>query len=447
MHPLLISFLSLLIDLLIDIASLLMAFVIQKVVFLESHTWKQFMTYLKLIMIMVALLLCLFAIPPTIRHQEFFSTYVTPALVMASVFIPFFYCAYTGRKRYKWLAFFEFIPIMGCIDGVRGVIDLFVEQIPDKNIQDLINLGINLAIVLLFGYLAWKQPPFVSNLIRDVKRRTLTIGEEVIVWVVGIWLFVYSAIIKDYLVSTTTFNVVVYVSILNCICAAVIIAYVINSNYRDFYYKKNEHLQKSLISAMAELVENRDENTGGHIQRTSRYVEIIARKLQQQGKYADILTDKYIEDMVIAAPLHDIGKIHIPDSILNKPGKLDTEEFATMKTHSAAGGTIISHIESNTGEIAYLKVAREMAEYHHERMDGKGYPHGLAGNDIPLCARILAVADVFDAVSSKRCYKEAFSLDKSFAIIEEEMGSHFDEDVARAFLDSRKEVEDCFHII
>lgn len=446
MHPLLINFLSLLIDLLIDIASLLMAFVIQKVVFLESHTWKQFMTYLKLVMIMVALLLCLFAIPPTIRQQEFFSTYVIPTLVMASVFIPFFYCAYTGRKRYKWLAFFEFIPIMGCIDGVRGVIDLFIEQIPDKNIQDLINLGINLAIVLLFGYLAWKQPPFVSNLIRDVKRRTLTIGEEVIVWVVGIWLFVYSAIIKDYLVSTTTFNVVVYVSFLNCICAAVIIAYVINSNYRDFYYKKNERLQKSLISAMAELVENRDENTGGHIQRTSRYVEIIARKLQRQGKFANILTDKYIEDMVIAAPLHDIGKIHIPDSILNKPGKLDAKEFDTMKTHSAAGGTIISHIETNTGEIAYLKVAREMAEYHHERMDGKGYPHGLAGNEIPLCARILAVADVFDAVSSKRCYKEAFSLDKSFAIIEEEMGSHFDEDVARAFLDSREEVEDCFHI-
>lgn len=105
----------------------------------------------------------------------------------------------------------------------------------------------------------------------------------------------------------------------------------------------------------------------------SRYVEIIARKLQQQKKYEKILTDKYIEDLVIAAPLHDVGKIHIPDSILNKPGKLDAEEFAMMKTHSAAGGTIISHIETKTGEIAYLKVAKEMAEYHHERMDGKGF--------------------------------------------------------------------------
>lgn len=443
MHPLLLRFLSFFVSLLGDLAALLLAFVIQKVVFLESHTWKQFHTYLRLLMIMIGLLLCMYVMPPSLKHYEFYS-YLMPIVVVGFAYIPFFYCAYTGRKRYKWLALFEFIPILGCIDGVRGVADLFIEQIPSKDIQELINLGINLAIVLLFGYLAWKRPPFVSNLIRDIRMRALTTGEEVVVWLVGIWLFVYSAIIKDYLVSNTNFNVVVYVSFLNCVCAAVIIAYVINSNYRDFYFKKNAHLQKSLISAMAELVENRDENTGGHIQRTSRYVEIIARKLQQQKKYEKILTDKYIEDLVIAAPLHDVGKIHIPDSILNKPGKLDAEEFAMMKTHSAAGGTIISHIETKTGEIAYLKVAKEMAEYHHERMDGKGYPYGLVGHEIPLSARILAVADVFDAVSSKRCYKEAFPLDKSFAIIEEEMGSHFDVDVARALLDSREEVEACF---
>lgn len=401
------------------------------------------MTFLKLITIMAVLLFCVVCIP-ALKHIVLFNDYCIPALAVCFVLVPIFYSAYTGRKRYKWLALFELIPIFGCLDGVLGVGDLFIDQIANRDIRTLIDLGINLVIILLFGYQAWKRPPFVNNLIRDIRRRTLTTGEEVVVWLVGIWLFIYSEFIKDYLASATSFNIMAYICILNGVCASVIIAYVINSNYRDFYFKKNVHLQKSLISAMAELVENRDENTGGHIQRTSRYVEIIARKLKQQKKFAQILTDKYIEDMVIAAPLHDVGKIHIPDSILNKPGKLDAEEFATMKTHSAAGGTIISHIESSTGEIAYLKIAREMAEYHHERMDGKGYPHGLVGEEIPLSARILAVADVFDAVSSKRCYKDAFSLDKSFAIIEEETGSHFDVDVARAFLDSREEVEACF---
>lgn len=438
-----IKFLQFFYTILGDIASLVLAIVIQKIVFLESHTWKQFMTSLKLLLVMIFLVCCLFFIPPTLEQRLFGTTLVVPIIIVILTFVPFFYCAYTGRKRYKWLAFFEFIPILGCIDGFCELFDLLLRQISGNDIRYYITFVPNIIIILVFSYLAWKRPPFVRYLIKDIRQRTLTIGEEIVVWLVGIWLFVCSVIFDEYLINATSFSIAFYVCTLNCVCAAVIIAYVINSNYRDFYYKKNVHLQKSLISAMAELVENRDENTGGHIQRTSRYVEIIARKLQQQGKFADILTDKYIENMVIAAPLHDVGKIHIPDSILNKPGKLDAEEFTTMKTHSEAGGTIISHIESMTGNIAYLKVAKEMAEYHHERIDGKGYPHGLAGDEIPLSARILAVADVFDAVSSKRCYKEAFPLDKSFAIIEEEMGSHFDVDVARAFLDSRKEVEAC----
>ncbi|MGN1305288.1 MAG: HD-GYP domain-containing protein, partial [Oscillospiraceae bacterium] len=200
-------------------------------------------------------------------------------------------------------------------------------------------------------------------------------------------------------------------------------------------------LQKSLITTMADLVENRDENTGGHIQRTAKYVEIIARKLKSEKKYTHILTDKYIEDMVIAAPLHDVGKIHIPDAVLNKPGKLDDNEFTMMKSHAAEGGKIIDRVEESVGNINYLRIAKEMAEYHHERMDGKGYPHGITGEEIPLCAKILAVADVFDALISKRCYKEPMPLDKAFAIIAEESGSHFDTDVANAFLESRSEIE------
>lgn len=193
---------------------------------------------------------------------------------------------------------------------------------------------------------------------------------------------------------------------------------------------------------MADLVENRDKNTGGHIQRTAKYVEIIARKLKSENKYTDILTENYIENMATAAPLHDVGKIHIPDAILNKPGKLDEEEFAMMKTHAAAGADIIVHVEESAGDLEYLRIAKEMAEYHHEHIDGKGYPHGITGDQIPLCAKILAVADVFDALVSKRCYKDPMPLDKAFAIIEEESGSHFDEDVAKAFLDNREEIEE-----
>ena len=279
-----ISFLKFLIFILADVASLVMAIVIQKVVFLESHTKEQFMTSLKILLCMIGIIFCLYMLPPALEERLFGSTYFTPIMVVCLTFVPFFYCAYTGRKRYKWLAFFEFIPILGCIDGVYGLYELFLTKVPAGYIHDFITFAPNLAIVLLFGYLAWKQPPFVRYLIKDIRQRTLTIGEEVVVWLVGIWLFVCSTLLEDQLINATSFNIALYVCTLNCVCAAVIIAYVINSNYRDFYYKKNEHLQKSLIAAMAELVENRDENTGGHIQRTSHYVQIIARRLKSEGK-------------------------------------------------------------------------------------------------------------------------------------------------------------------
>ena len=164
------------------------------------------------------------------------------------------------------------------------------------------------------------------------------------------------------------------------------------------------------------------------------------KKLAEEHQFEDILTPSYMEDMIVAAPLHDVGKIHIPDAILNKPGKLDNDEFMVMKSHAAAGAEIIDRTIESTGDISYLKIAKEMAEYHHERVDGKGYPHGIGVEVIPLCAKILAVADVFDALVSKRCYKDAMPLDKAFSIIEEEAGNHFDQIVAKAFLDSRDEI-------
>lgn len=205
--------------------------------------------------------------------------------------------------------------------------------------------------------------------------------------------------------------------------------------------QKISELQSGLIMVLADIVENRDESTGDHIKKTAAYVNIIMQKMREDCCHLDILTDEYISDTVLSAPLHDIGKIKIPDAILNKPGKLTDEEFEIMKTHTTAGEKIIDQTIATMPDADYLLQAKQLAGLHHERWDGRGYPYGLKGEEIPLCARIMAVADVFDALVSKRCYKDAFPLDKAFSIIEEESGTHFDPDVVNAFLSSRPQVE------
>lgn len=219
-----------------------------------------------------------------------------------------------------------------------------------------------------------------------------------------------------------------------------IIVLIMQGNKRSFYHEQISNMQSGMIKFMAEVVENRDNNTGGHIRRTAEYVEYIAKELKRQGIYSDILTDKYMNDMVVAAPLHDIGKIHIPDTVLNKPGKLTKEEFEIMKTHSTAGEELLTHAKAELGESGYLEMAVEMAAYHHEWWNGKGYPYGISGEEIPLCARIMAVADVFDALISKRCYKNAMPLEKAYAIIREESGTHFDPAVAEAFFAASEDI-------
>lgn len=200
-------------------------------------------------------------------------------------------------------------------------------------------------------------------------------------------------------------------------------------------------IQDNTIIGMANLIENRDGDTGGHIKRTSQYVELLARAAQKAGYCRDVLTDEYIELMVKAAPMHDIGKIAVPDSILKKPGKLTPEEFESIKDHAAQGGRIVCEVLGNIEQQKYIDIAAEVAKGHHEKWNGEGYPAGLKGDDIPLCARIMAIADVFDALVSKRCYKAAMTADQAFKIIEESSGSHFDPVLAKLFLDLRPEVE------
>jgi len=199
-------------------------------------------------------------------------------------------------------------------------------------------------------------------------------------------------------------------------------------------------MQENLIITMADLVESRDQNTGDHIKNTAAYTRIIMDELVREGHYTDQLTDEFRADVFRSAPLHDIGKIRISDAILNKPGKLTDEEFDIMKKHTVYGGEIIEKTRSASADLSYLNVAKDLATYHHERWDGRGYPEGLKGEDIPLSARIMAVADVFDALVSKRCYKDGFPFEKSMDIIREESGTHFDPLVAGAFLNAEEEV-------
>lgn len=207
--------------------------------------------------------------------------------------------------------------------------------------------------------------------------------------------------------------------------------------------EKNEiitHMQENLIVTMADLVESRDQNTGDHIKNTSEYTRIIMDELIREGHYTDQQTPEFRADVYRSAPLHDIGKIRISDMILNKPGKLSDEEFDLMKKHTVYGGEVIEKTRPASADISYLKVAKDLATYHHEWWNGRGYPEGLKGEDIPLSARIMAVADVFDALVSRRCYKDGFSFEKSMAIIREESGTHFDPLVAGAFLNAGEEV-------
>jgi putative two-component system response regulator len=203
---------------------------------------------------------------------------------------------------------------------------------------------------------------------------------------------------------------------------------------------ENELVQIVSIRALAHLAEMRDTDTGNHIHRTQNYVRSLALGLRDKPRFAEFLNDRNIDLLVKSAPLHDIGKVGIPDHILLKPGRLTAAEWEIMKTHAKLGSDAIERAEADAEEpVAFLTFAKEIAHWHHEKWDGSGYPDGLAGDAIPIPARLMAVADVFDALISRRIYKEPMSFDNARAIIGEGRGSHFDPDITDAFLSSFEE--------
>ena len=198
-------------------------------------------------------------------------------------------------------------------------------------------------------------------------------------------------------------------------------------------------MQSHIITGLASLIENRDVETGEHVLRTGAFVETLTRDAIRDGVYPDKLNEQFVSKMTTLAPMHDIGKIVVSDQILCKPGRLTPEEFEQMKKHASLGGDVIREVLEGVTTDDYLAFASDIATYHHERWDGTGYPRGLKGEEIPLAARIMAIADVFDALVSERCYKAPIPVDQSIKIIEEGAGTQFDPVLVAVFLRHREE--------
>jgi len=206
--------------------------------------------------------------------------------------------------------------------------------------------------------------------------------------------------------------------------------------------EENLIIQDVSIRSLAYLAEIRDPETGNHLRRTQRYMEALCQYLRSHPRFADFLTEHNIQVLIKSTPLHDIGKVGIPDHILLKPGKLNPEEWEIMKQHARYGSDAIEQAEKDAEKpVEFLSMAKDIAHYHHEKWDGSGYPDGLTGDAIPIPARLMALADVFDALISQRVYKPPFPLEKAVAIIREGYGSHFDPDVVDAFLALQNEFQ------
>ncbi len=207
----------------------------------------------------------------------------------------------------------------------------------------------------------------------------------------------------------------------------------------DEKMKEISESQVATIHALSNLAEHRDDDTGQHINRTQHFCKLLAEQLRQNPKYTQRITDSFIYNIYCAATLHDIGKVGIPDNILLKPGRLTNYEFEIMKDHVMIGVRTLESVQKDYPNNEFINMGVRLTRSHHEKWNGSGYPDGLVGEDIPLCGRIMAVADVYDALRSKRPYKEPFTHEKAMEIIRKDTGTHFDPDVAEAFIVLEKE--------
>ncbi|MBU1168237.1 MAG: HD domain-containing protein [Proteobacteria bacterium] len=213
----------------------------------------------------------------------------------------------------------------------------------------------------------------------------------------------------------------------------------ISTIHEGYSLNPAQNAREATIMGLAKLAEYRDKDAGSHLERIREFSKMLAQEISVHKKFKDFVTDKYIEDIYQSSILHDIGKVGIPNSVLLKPGKLTMEEFEIIKEHSRIGGDALREIEVKIEGDSFLTQAKEISYFHHERWNGKGYPRGLSKDQIPLSARIVALADVYDALTSKRVYKEEFTHEQSVKIIVSERGRQFDPDVVNAFMARNKD--------
>jgi len=204
-------------------------------------------------------------------------------------------------------------------------------------------------------------------------------------------------------------------------------------------YKRMQRIQRSSIFALARLAEFRDEETGQHLKRMQDYCRTLSCRVRLSEKYSEVMTEQFIDDLIQSSLLHDIGKVWLPDSILFKPGKFNREEYDIMKRHCAYGAQALEEAADETEQDSFLAMGRDIAYYHHERWDGTGYPSGLGGEEIPLSARVVAITDVYDALTTERRYKRAYTHEEACSLIIENKGHQFDPDLVDAFLEVEQE--------
>ncbi|MCH5260864.1 MAG: HD domain-containing protein, partial [Lachnospiraceae bacterium] len=316
----------------------------------------------------------------------FFAFGIDAAVIATGVLVGLNICL--GRKKHRLRGLLLMIPLLGILNGLLVPIILvppYLLSLSEQGTQicQLMVYGVLFALLIWFCIKGQKWRIWFNE---NMKHRSLRRSERYLLWLVGILMMFFSNSGVMQIVGergnlqapdgSYTYEIMSFIGISSVaafIMTITIIVLIMQGNKRSFYHEQVSNMQAGMISFMAEVVENRDDNTGGHIRRTAKYVEGIADQLKRQGAYSDVLTDKYMGDMVVAAPLHDIGKIHIPDAVLNKPGRLTDEEFEVMKTHTTAGEELLAHAKEELGESEYLNMAVEMAAYHHEWWNGKGY--------------------------------------------------------------------------
>lgn len=317
----------------------------------------------------------------------------------------------------------------------------------------------NVLGVVLFGGDAGFQymlvPIIIVTMFIKYKSKVAMFFRNFCFVIVSVTFVLLTILMQDY---TTVFSIapeaVWAMLIVNSFMSFIIMAVFINKIYSSMdtlrmklktTVKQRENtivkMQSQIIISFADVIEARDGSTGKHVKRTSEYVEALVYELKRNKELSDVITNQFVHDIILSAPLHDIGKITIPDAILQKPNKLTEQEFEIIKMHTVNGKRLIEKSMGDIEDSEFLTMAKQVAAYHHECWDGSGYPYGLIGKEIPLPARIMSIADFFDAIVTKRCYKEAMTFDEAFELIESQKGKKFDPVITDAFLTIRKQIE------